>query len=358
MKQPLTFNRRSRGFTLLELLVVIAIIAVLVAILVPAVQKVRQAANVTESINNLKQMTLAINSLNATYKLLPPGVGKFPKDTTTYTGTVFFFMLPHLEQKNAYALGVKNGNSNSLKGNAVPAFTAPHDPSSGTVPESISYAANGFVFSGDNGITYSGLATALTGDFCPGKYQDPMPASNATKTPPDPALNPPATVPQAMIPRTFTDGVSSTILFMEKYAVCRTVLPAVTRGDPKFYGPQPPPGPPLVVAPLEYNADPAGQTHTWCDDSYYNAVTGFHGHISNFVPVQTSLFLQMPGVVPSQFAPSPSDADCKFPQGFTVSTIAVAMADGSTRSIASNVSQNTWAMLLLPADGGVLASDW
>src|SRR5580698_7653280 len=100
-------NRTTRrGFTLIELLVVIAIIAVLIGLLLPAVQKVREAANRAQCQNNLKQMVLATtNCCDSHQGLVPPGDGLCPSfnpaDYNAYA-SVWFHILPYLEQNNAY----------------------------------------------------------------------------------------------------------------------------------------------------------------------------------------------------------------------------------------------------------------
>jgi prepilin-type N-terminal cleavage/methylation domain-containing protein/prepilin-type processing-associated H-X9-DG protein len=90
-----------RGFTLIELLVVIAIIAILIAMLVPAVQKVREAATRAECQNNLKQLALAAHNYHTTLRSFPPG---FVTSPARENNGVFIALLPYVEQDSVYKL--------------------------------------------------------------------------------------------------------------------------------------------------------------------------------------------------------------------------------------------------------------
>jgi hypothetical protein len=187
-----------------ELLVVIAIIAVLIALLVPAVQQVRAAAQRTQCANQLKQVGLASHAAHDAHKRMPPAFGFFPGDNIygggSGIGTVFFHLLPHIEQKALYEQARYRPSSrpqqdyffytaNDVHQQQVVLFNCPSDPTlmDGSDPARhyapSSYAANYLVFGN------------VDGNFA---------NRNAQGKP--------------RLAVTFRDGTSQTILFAEKYA--------------------------------------------------------------------------------------------------------------------------------------------
>ncbi|QJW99448.1 DUF1559 family PulG-like putative transporter [Frigoriglobus tundricola] len=162
--------KNRRGFTLIELLVVIAIIAILIGLLLPAVQKVREAAARMQSSNNIKQLSLAMHTMaSANDDKFCPGYGTFPGSTGTPAPWTWW-ILPYIEQQNVY--------TNSATGQYIKTFYAPGDASFLAGSPWTSYAGNSLVLQAAN--------------VC------------------------------ANLRSTFVDGTSNTVVYMERYAAAYT----------------------------------------------------------------------------------------------------------------------------------------
>jgi len=305
-----TLSRRSRGFTLIELLVVIAIIAILIGLLVPAVQKVREAAARTQCMNNLKQLGLAVHNCNDTYKVLPPAgaannqwnglvSASGPTPYRNMTGSIFFHLLPFIEQDPLYKQVMAQGgnvttatvNGQPAYGTLVAVYRCPADPTGGGGsgygnpggPDATwavsNYGANYLVFGNPGRNSQEGLSR---------------------------------------LPASFPDGTSNTILFGERYG---------------WYGGTP------------YSSLWANSGNPWRPQICCAIDNGGSGYVA------CPLF---------QFQPTQANANGAWSGGQTPHTGAmnVALGDATVRSVTAGITASTWAMACDPRDGNPLPGDW
>jgi prepilin-type N-terminal cleavage/methylation domain-containing protein/prepilin-type processing-associated H-X9-DG protein len=335
-------SRVRKGFTLIELLVVIAIIAILIALLVPAVQKVREAAARASCQNNLKQIALATHNCNDAQKRLPPQAGTF---AGAWYGPLFFHLLPYMEQKTIWDnatwmdynanVGQTTPNPGTtinvgviwptwdsvvpfdnqwLRQQRIVNYRCPSDPSLGNCLDwcdgDASYAGNFQVFGG---------------------FLNTNSNSNWDG--------------QAKIPTTFVDGTSNVVIFAEKYARCNgTGNPGGTwwmRGV--YHGVK------------SFNSGSPGGDDSYPGDrlsAVFGGGVGIDGTV--FLTGAASMFINPGG----DFLNSPGKCDRRVPTSPHTGGMNAALGDGSVRFLMSTLSPTTWWQALQPADGAPLGADW
>jgi prepilin-type N-terminal cleavage/methylation domain-containing protein/prepilin-type processing-associated H-X9-DG protein len=311
-------TRPKPGFTLIELLVVIAIIAILIGLLLPAVQKVREAAARMKCSNNLKQMGLACHNFHDTQGIVPPSrtaSGGFPRlniPPNAYNGALVW-ILPYLEQENIRkiydpTLHFGHANNQTAVRTKVNVFLCPSTPNGERVAPTFTH--NGFTISNAAVSDYSvirNVETSLWTSFPnnvdaynEGTRWGPFSYNSGSNT-------------RVMTWAGVTDGLSNTLFYVED-----------------------------AGRPTEYVAGkrPSGSTTSgsaWCDEA---AEFGLHGCTP---PNDTR-----PGL---QAINCTNDGE---PYAFHTGGINVGLCDGSVRFISDTIDIRTFARLVTAQAGEVV----
>jgi prepilin-type N-terminal cleavage/methylation domain-containing protein/prepilin-type processing-associated H-X9-DG protein len=329
-----------RGFTLIELLVVIAIIAILIGLLLPAVQKVREAAAKMTCSNHMKQVALAAANFHDAQQVLPPLYG--PLGATGNANPVFFWLLPYVEQQALYDTARSGTDFDSrLVGHvSVKTFTCPSDPSfNGGLAKNIPGTPNPNAANGQpwavGSIAANGPAFArYTASTCGGPQYGVKVSDQLTLQSGFDGCHQMKLVPgdRRRLVSDYTDGLSNTIMFAEKLANCFNPLSS-------YY----------YAASTAWGFRDTNNAERWPAISY-----------DPFVQTAWSEMGDTKGPKPLPSLNAWNGGDCYGRRSSSAhpSGVNVALADGSTRNVSYAVGTTTWWHASTPANGAVLGSDW